>query len=287
MPLTFVLLGFAVFAVWGAAASSARWREWPWRLLLLGSAVAALAEGLMDWRGVFVASALWAAVELYQRVTERRWRLAWGGVALLVAAALATHRVPGFTSYLVAEGVQVGPSSAAMTLRANFDKAFAGVLLLAGFCSRARGAAEWGRAVGVGLLAGSATAVVVVGLAAAAGAVRYEPKLPAITLAWMAANLVLTCIFEEALFRGVIQERLARLVAHRQRWAWLPLLAASVLFGLVHAAGGPVLIVVAAIAGVGYGLAYAMTGRVEAAIVAHFTLNSIHFLGFTYPYAVR
>ena len=45
--------------------------------------------------------------------------------------------------------------------------------------------------------------------------------------------------------------------------------------------------VVAMIAGVGYGVAYAITGRVEAAIVAHFTLNSIHFLGFTYPYAVR
>jgi hypothetical protein len=287
MPLTFVLLGFAALAVWGTAASSACWREWPWRLFLFGSAVAALLEGLIFWRGAFVASALWAAVELYQRVTERRWRLAWGGVALLVAAALATHRVPGFASYIVAEGIQVGPSSAAMTLKANFDKAFAGVLLLAGFCSRARNAVEWGRAIGVGFLAGAATAVVVVGLAVATGAVRYEPKLPAIAIAWMAANLVLTCIFEEALFRGVIQDRLTRLVADRRRLAWLPLLLASVLFGLAHAAGGPVLIVVAAIAGVGYGLAYATTGRVEAAIVAHFTLNSIHFLGFTYPYAVR
>lgn len=287
MPLTFALLGLAAIAVWMAAAGSARWREWPWRLLLLASAIAALDEGFMDRRGLPLALALWGAAELYQRAAGRRVRLAWGAAALLVAMALATHRMPGFAPYVVAQGVQLSPASAAMSLAAHFDKAFAGVLLLACFCARSRTIADWRRALGIGLLAGAGTAVVVIGLAAAAGAVRYDPKLPSLTPAWMASNLVLTCIFEEALFRGVIQDRLARLVADHRRWAWVPLVTASVLFGLVHAGGGPVLVVVATIAGVGYGLAYAMTGRVEAAIVAHFTVNSLHFLGFTYPYAVR
>jgi membrane protease YdiL (CAAX protease family) len=287
MPLTFALLGLTAIAAWGAAAGSARWREWPWRIFLLASSLAALGEGFMDWRGFLVALALWGTVELYQRVDHRRWRVGCGIAALLLAAALATHRVPGFAPNVVAEALRVGPASAEMALKAHFDKAFAGLLLIAAFCVRARTLAEWRRAVGVGLLIGTATALVVIGLAVAAGALRYEPKWPAITPAWMATNLVLTCIFEEALFRGVVQHRLARFVAGRRRWAWLPLLAASLLFGLAHAGGGPVLIVVAAIAGVGYGLAFAMTGRVEAAIVAHFTLNSLHFLGFTYPYAVR
>lgn len=287
MPLTFALIGLAAFAVWGAAASSMHWRLWPWRLLLLASALAALSEGFMDWRGVPVAFALWGAGELYQHSADRRYRLAWGTAALVLGAALATHRVPGFAPYLVAESVRVSPASAEMSLKAQFDKAFAGVVLLACFCARARSLAEWRRAISVGLLAGTAAALVVIGLAIAAGALRYDPKLPSITPAWMAANLVLTCIFEEALFRGVIQHRLARFVADRRRWAWLPLFVASLLFGLAHAAGGPVLIIVATMAGVGYGLAYALTGRVEAAIVAHFTLNSLHFLGFTYPYAVR
>jgi membrane protease YdiL (CAAX protease family) len=287
MPLTFALLGLAAFAVWGAAASSARWREWPWRLFLLASALAALHEAFMDWRGIPVAIALWGAAELYQRAASRRSRVAWGFAALILAAALATHRVPGFAPYLVVESVRVSPASAEMSLKANFDKAFAGVLLLACFCDRARSLADWRRAIGIGLLVGAATAVVVIGLAIAAGAVRFDPKLPPITPAWMAANLMLTCIFEEALFRGVIQDRLARWLADRRRWVWLPVSAASVLFGLAHAGGGPVLVIVAMIAGVGYGLAYATTGRVEAAIVAHFTLNSLHFLGFTYPYAVR
>jgi uncharacterized protein len=195
--------------------------------------------------------------------------------------------LPGFSPYLVEEGIRLSAASAEMTLKAHFDKAFVGVLLLACFCVPTRTGAEWLRAIGVGFLIGAATAAVVVGLAIAAGAVRYDPKWPSIAPAWLASNLVLTCIFEEALFRGVIQDRLSRMLAGRRLRVWLPLAAASVLFGLAHAGGGPVLIVVAAVAGLGYGLAYAMTGRVEAAIVAHFTLNSIHFLGFTYPYAVR
>lgn len=287
MPLTFALLGLAVIAVWGGAASSARWREWPWRLFLLASALAALHEGSMDGRGLPIAVALWAAAELHQRSAARRSRLAWAAVALLIAAALATHRVPGFAPHLVADGMRLSPASAEMSLKAHFDKAFAGVLLLACFCAHARNLPDWRRALGIGALAGAATALVVIGLAIAAGAVRYDPKLPSITLQWMAINLLLTCVFEEALFRGVIQDRLSRMVANRLRWKWLPLLAASVLFGLAHAAGGPVLIVVSTMAGVGYGLAYAMSGRVEAAIVAHFTLNSLHFFCFTYPYAVR
>jgi uncharacterized protein len=287
MPLTFALLGLAAIAVWGGSASSAEWREWPWRLFLLASALAAFHEDFMDSRGIPVAVALWAAAELYQRSAGRRSRLAWGAVALLIAAALATHRVPGFAPHLAAEGMRLSPASAEMTLKAHFDKAFAGVLLLACFCAHARNLSDWRRALGIGVIAGAATALVVIGLAIAAGAVRYDLKLPSITLQWMAINLLLTCVFEEALFRGVIQDRLSRMVANRLRWKWLPLLAASVLFGLAHAAGGPVLIVVSTMAGVGYGLAYSMSLRVEAAIVAHFTLNSLHFLCFTYPYAVR
>lgn len=287
MPLTFTLLGLSAIAAWGAAAGPARWREWPWRLILLASGIAAIHEGFMGRHGVPVAVALWMSAHLYQQADQYRWRLVWGAAALLLAVALATHRLPGFAPHVVAQGIRLSAASAQMTLEANYDKALAGVLLLAYFCVRARKRSDWLQAISIGLLAGAASASVVIGLAIAIGAVRYDPKLPTITPAWMAINLVLTCLFEEALFRGVIQDRLARMVAGRPRWRWLPLVAASVLFGLAHAGGGPTLILVATIAGIGYGVAYAMTGRIEAAIVAHFTLNSIHFLGFTYPYAVR
>ncbi|MBZ8143944.1 hypothetical protein CLD22_29635 [Rubrivivax gelatinosus] len=102
----------------------------------------------------------------------------------------------------------------------------------------------------------------------------------------MFANVFLTCVMEEALFRGMLQQGLTRVLGSRASAAWLPVLVASLLFGAVHAGGGVLLFVAATLAGVGYGLAYRRAG-IEAAIVAHLALNAVHFLGFTYPYAAR
>jgi membrane protease YdiL (CAAX protease family) len=42
-------------------------------------------------------------------------------------------------------------------------------------------------------------------------------------------------------------------------------------------------VLLATIAGTGYGLAYQRSGRVEMAILTHFAVNATHFLLFTYP----
>ncbi len=65
---------------------------------------------------------------------------------------------------------------------------------------------------------------------------------------------------------------------------WLPIAASASLFGLAHAAGGLGYAAIAAVADVGYGLAYAATRRIEAAVLAHFALNAAQFVAFTYPY---
>ena len=116
---------------------------------------------------------------------------------------------------------------------------------------------------------------------------RFDPKWSSVALAWMPINLFLTCVFEGVLFRGVVQQGLADALRHRPRWRWVPLAVASMLFGLAHAGGGPALVAAASLAGVGYGSAYLLTGRVEAAVLAHFMLNAAHFFLFTYPYAAR
>ena len=58
---------------------------------------------------------------------------------------------------------------------------------------------------------------------------------------------------------------------------------AAMLFGLAHAAGGATCVVLATVAGAGYGWIYAAMRSLGAAVVAHFCLNVIHFLFFTYP----
>lgn len=239
----------------------------------------------MTAAGVFSVVALWAVSAAYGVADSRALRIlcAWG--AAVLAVAMATHRLPGFSPLLLGK-VQLSPASAPMTLRANLDNGIAGLILLACFTQRGSTLRDVARSVAIGFGVGTATAAIVVTAVVLSGAVRLDPKLPAITLQWMAINLFLTCVVEEAVFRGLFQDRLARALASHRWGAWCALAVASLLFGLAHAGGGPILILAAAAAGVGYGIAYRLTGRIEAPVIAHFTLNTVHFLGFTYPYAV-
>lgn len=57
----------------------------------------------------------------------------------------------------------------------------------------------------------------------------------------------------------------------------------AALFGLAHWTGGWSYVLLAALAGLGYALAFRASGRIEMAILAHFGLNAMHFLLLTYP----
>jgi len=115
--------------------------------------------------------------------------------------------------------------------------------------------------------------------------VRLEPKWSDAALAFLVANLLFTCVAEEAFFRGLIQERLMRLAETRRQpaWNWIAIAVSTLLFGLAHAGGGATWLLVATIAGLGYALVYARTRSIEGAILVHFAVNAAHFIGFTYP----
>jgi membrane protease YdiL (CAAX protease family) len=134
-------------------------------------------------------------------------------------------------------------------------------------------------------LACVATAALSIGVAMAAGYVRFEPKWDATAPAFLVANLLFTCVAEEVLTRGVIQEGLIRLAGRRRHpaWRWLAIAVSTIVFGLAHAGGGAIWMLVATIAGLGYALVYARTRTIEGAILVHFAVNAAHFIGFTYP----
>jgi membrane protease YdiL (CAAX protease family) len=134
-------------------------------------------------------------------------------------------------------------------------------------------------------VAAIATAVVVLGIGLAVGHLAFDPKLPSFALAFLAINLLFTCVAEEAFFRGFIQERLANVLS--SRWQWLAVAVSSALFGLAHIAGGILYMSLATILGVGCAIAYSKTRRVEAPILVHFSFNATHFLFLTYPFLQR
>mgnify|MGYP003431169112 FL=1 len=95
-------------------------------------------------------------------------------------------------------------------------------------------------------------------------------------------NLLLVTLVEEALFLGYLQGGLSRRLKHLRYGEHLDLLIASLLFGLAHWGAGWEWVLLATLAGVGYGMAYRF-GGLAAAIAPHFGLSLLHFGLFTYP----
>ncbi|WP_075182811.1 CPBP family intramembrane glutamic endopeptidase [Pantoea sp. 1.19] len=206
-----------------------------------------------------------------------RWQAASEALLVLLCAGLFLHLLPGFTNLKVVDSVAVGPQSAPASLWFNLDKAMVPFLLaamlpgvLARTPARPVGRRRWL------LLALSVPALLL--LAVALGGLRLEPHLPAWLPQFVLANLFFVSLAEEALFRGWLQSRLQACCG-----GWGGLLLASLLFGLAHLAGGPLLVAFAALAGVIYGLAWWWSGRLWVATLFHFSLNLIHLLCFTWP----
>ena len=250
------------------------------------SLAAAAVAGIVEWEG-FALLALFAGcclAAVKPDIPTALRALAWG-VVVILAVALATHEVPWIHNVLVLDGVSVSDSSANYTLYWNYDKGFAGVLLYS-VCVQPQETPHWQRAiVATGAIA-ILTAVLAGVAAMATGFVAWDPKWPAIFAAWVPANLLLTCVAEESFFRGLVQRQLGRFLGGMvPAPALVALLVAAVAFGTAHVAGGTTYVLLATLAGIGYGTAYHLTGRVEAGILVHFLLNLSHLLLFTYPFA--
>lgn len=292
MPLPFVLLVLSICAAWlSPLPIGPRHRLHPWSLIYAAAVLVAVVQGFVQLSGVvalivLVGLALWISRAV-------RPSLHWLAFALLtlLSLALALHKVPGFSNPIVIDAFQFTPDAKPFTQYLNFDKGSVGLILLALLSPKLRGGDRAGR-FAVETVAGYAlTALVVLGVALASGFVRFDPKLPAQALLFLATNLFFTCVAEEAFFRSLIQDPLRGARAGQTEAAprssgariLVAIVVSGVLFGIAHAAGGSSMIVMATVAGIGYAAVYARTNRIEAPILVHFGLNATHFLAFTYP----
>lgn len=268
----------------------------PMGLAVLAIVAASAAHVLhaAAWPSVLLLALLVAAryIGLWSAVARPRCNAAVQVLAVLMALAFALHGLPGFTNLLLLNQVSVSSDAIPYTLYANFDKGLAALLLFWVLWPQGQPASKTSFAGWWWLV--PLTVLCCLVLAMQLGLIRWQPKWPSYSLWFLLCNGFLTCIAEELLFRGVIQQQLAKLALRfkpdwaqqrlpAQCWTMLPILLTAVLFGVAHFAGGLNYVAVATVAGVGYGLLYARSGRIGPAILGHFAVNATHFVFFTYP----
>jgi len=278
-----VWLSLALGSLWLPARTSGG--GWPLRLSVsagwLGlSIVHAYATGIVSPIGILVI----VAFGLLCFYSSRK-RLATAAT-ILFSLALMAHVVPGFANLLVARDAVLSPGAVPYTLYLNFDKAQIGFFVLAFGPPLLMSRAEWMTMLRAALPRVLVVILVLMACALSIGQVRVDVKWPEIFPTWAWSNLLFTCASEEALFRGVIQRWLqggSTQTSATSTRGVASLAIAALIFGAAHFAGGMASIVLATVAGLGYGWIFWRTDRIEASILAHFLVNTAHILGFTYP----
>jgi len=201
----------------------------------------------------------------------------------LIGFLLIFHLLPGFKNAKAASGLLLAADSIPYTFYLNFDKGVLGFILLAIMISLCKKRSEWLLSFKAACYAMLMIIPTLYFFSWFLGYVRWDPKWPAITGSWVFANFFLVALSEEAFFRGFLLQRISEYCGRFKMGNLIALLISSLFFGLSHFSGGLSFVLLATVAGIFYGLAYIWSGRVEAAIFTHFSLNAVHFFLFSYP----
>jgi len=215
--------------------------------------------------------------------------------------ALAVHVVPGFNNLPIVINELITSDAIPYTLYANFDKGMAGLLVCAYFFSKSQTTKILDTTTPSTTALNTTTAKIssitmfkqpffiiictvlaTLTVALMIGLVGFSPKVPDFWLAFIAINLLFTCVAEEAFFRGLLQTKLSQLITVKRLAIFAPLITAAI-FALAHFIGGWSYVLVSAVAGFGYSYVFYKTQRLEWAILCHWLVNVSHFFLFTYP----
>jgi membrane protease YdiL (CAAX protease family) len=272
--LPFILLLAAVLGLWMSRAV--------WICALLVSVVAGYLTGaLQGLAGLWIAllaGLAWA----YARAS--RFHLMFGLAFFVFALAMGLVLLPGFPRTVLVPDAVLSPGAIPYGIGLGFPKVVGGIFILGLINTRrVRSWRELARVLGRAMPVWLTTVIAVMALTLAMGYVRFDPKWTPLFFTWAVVNLFFTCLAEEAFFRGFVQHELARIGSNRRSSGIVAIGVASLLFGAAHFGGGWKYALAATVAGVGYGLAYHRTQRIEASMAVHFSLNALHFLLFTYP----
>ncbi len=271
----FTLLSLAIISIW--------FRPWI-AIVLFGAAtacgyLAGLLHGLAILWIVLFALACWGYCRL-----ATTYRFLSATIFLAIGVGFGLHKLPGFHNPLVADGIVLSKGAEPYDLYLNFDKPLIGFFfLIFGGVALIRGRDDLRQAFPAALPLIFANIAIVIAGSFALGYVQFDPHWNSLFWVWALSNLLFTCMSEEVFFRAFLQQGIAEALNNTRTANFVAVIAASLLFGIAHVAGGWTYVALATLAGLGYGYIFHRTRRIEMSILAHFLMNTVHFLFFTYP----
>jgi len=288
--MTFYLLALSIICVFPYCKISII-RQPLWHYLIALSVISGYFQGYINLYAL-LNTTLYATLYYFLLHTKRAIiRTTLSAIFIIASLALALHWVPGFNNLPIVINERITNDAIAFTLYTNFDKAMAGLFLCAYFFSNLDSNKKPLKAdpnkstlldVKQPIFIIIATVLASLTVALILELVSFNPKVPNFWLAFIAINLLFTCVAEEALFRGLLQTKLSQIITSNRLALLAPVITAAV-FALAHFAGGINYVLVSFIAGLGYGYIFYKTQRLEWAIICHWLVNVFHFFLFTYP----
>lgn len=233
--------------------------------------------GLLAISGIFYMAPYW----------RKEWQKTLSFVLLFISSAiLLLHLLPGVHNPLILDQIFISPDALPFTKYLNFDKGFLGALFLGFVLAAPKFTLKYWfnkQAIIFYLL----FSLIAFSIALTSGLVILDLKWPDTLLFWALTNLLFTCVAEEAVFRGLIQETLHKRLAPYVWGNHSAVLISGLLFGLVHFPAGLTYMLIASLMGVSYAYGYARSRNIYVPILMHFVFNLAHFLCFSYPFLAQ
>ena len=278
--LTYVFLYLTVISLW-----IPQFKKIPlWGVLLVASILLGLVSHRLDLIAlVFISLLATTTAWLGNPKTAILLRVVSAIVIFILSIGFGMFFLPGFHNLQVLNNVHISTDGIPFNLYLNFDKTIVGVFIIGFLHQRLVTKNEWVIMAKAAIPRAIIVIFVVACLSFLFKFVWFDPKFPDSFFMWACTNLLFVCLAEEAFFRGFMQKYLCMVLQRVKYGALIAISLSSILFGLYHYAGGTRYMLLATVAGLGYGWVYFRTQKIESSILTHFSLNLVHFLFFTYP----
>lgn len=238
----------------------------------------------IDWIGIASLVLMGLLIRtFYQGSLSSNQKLILGSVLALLIPVYYLHFIPGFHNLQIIKGAQLNTNSIPFNLYINAEKITTGLLLIFYGQPLNRTRQEWLDSIRVIFLPLCFIMIILLGGSYALNYVQLDLKISPYLWLFIPTNLLWVCMAEEVFFRGFIQKESEILLARFKPGKWIALGIASLTFGLLHYHGGLNYIILATLAGGGYGYAFLKSKKIESPILIHFLVNLIHFICFSYP----